>query len=114
MGWPQYGTKCTCTGCHQRFYDLHRSPVICPKCGVQQPPERPRIVQPPRGSFGTRFQRRASPAPVPVNDDVEAVDTVDVDAEADEAEADDDAGVDNDIDIDDDVDIDAGIKKPAD
>ncbi|MBY0281025.1 MAG: TIGR02300 family protein [Alphaproteobacteria bacterium] len=29
----EWGTKRTCQSCASRFYDLHRSPIICPKCG---------------------------------------------------------------------------------
>jgi len=28
------GTKRTCQSCEARFYDLGRTPVICPKCGA--------------------------------------------------------------------------------
>lgn len=28
----EWGTKRTCQHCAARFYDLHRSPIICPKC----------------------------------------------------------------------------------
>jgi uncharacterized protein (TIGR02300 family) len=34
---PELGHKLTCTGCGVRFYDLSRSPAICPKCGAEQP-----------------------------------------------------------------------------
>lgn len=29
----EWGTKRTCQSCASRFYDLHRSPITCPKCG---------------------------------------------------------------------------------
>lgn len=29
----EWGTKRTCQSCTSRFYDLRRSPIICPKCG---------------------------------------------------------------------------------
>ena len=62
MGRPELGTKCTCTGCHGRFYDLNNSPATCPKCGVQQAPESPRaIARPSRSTYGARFQPRQSP-----------------------------------------------------
>ena len=44
MDRPELGTKVTCVGCHERFYDLNRAPAICPKCGVQQAPEKPRML----------------------------------------------------------------------
>lgn len=29
----EWGVKRTCQSCGSRFYDLQRSPIICPKCG---------------------------------------------------------------------------------
>jgi hypothetical protein len=49
MGRPEVGTKVTCVGCSERFYD-HRSPAMCPKCGARQPLEKPRALQPPRST----------------------------------------------------------------
>ena len=30
----ELGTKRTCPSCGTKFYDLLKSPIICPKCGV--------------------------------------------------------------------------------
>jgi uncharacterized protein (TIGR02300 family) len=30
----ELGTKRTCPSCATRFYDLLKSPILCPKCGV--------------------------------------------------------------------------------
>lgn len=29
----EWGTKRCCQGCSARFYDLSRTPIVCPKCG---------------------------------------------------------------------------------
>jgi uncharacterized protein (TIGR02300 family) len=29
----EWGTKRTCQSCLARFYDLQKSPIVCPKCG---------------------------------------------------------------------------------
>ncbi len=29
----EWGTKRTCQSCGSRFYDLLKSPIVCPKCG---------------------------------------------------------------------------------
>jgi len=35
---PEWGMKRTCQSCGSRFYDLLRSPIICPKCGAEFDP----------------------------------------------------------------------------
>jgi uncharacterized protein (TIGR02300 family) len=35
----QRGTKRTCVGCDERFYDLNRNPIVCPACGNVHGPE---------------------------------------------------------------------------
>ncbi len=52
MAKPELGLKRTCVACGTRFYDLTRTPAVCPKCGTEQPAEQPRL-------------RRAPVAPVP-------------------------------------------------
>ena len=36
---PEWGTKRICHNCGARFYDLHRDPIICPKCNATFDPE---------------------------------------------------------------------------
>jgi uncharacterized protein (TIGR02300 family) len=31
---PELGTKRQCRNCGNRFYDLSRDPILCPKCGT--------------------------------------------------------------------------------
>ncbi len=42
MAKPVLGSKRVCVACQARFYDLTRTPAVCPKCGVEQPLEQPR------------------------------------------------------------------------
>lgn len=35
MAKPEWGVKRTCLSCGARFYDLMRSPILCPACGVE-------------------------------------------------------------------------------
>ncbi len=37
MAKPEWGTKRVCGSCGSRFYDLHREPVVCPKCAAERP-----------------------------------------------------------------------------
>ncbi len=36
---PEWGTKRICQACGAKFYDLRRSPIVCPACGVEFDPE---------------------------------------------------------------------------
>ncbi len=36
---PDWGLKRTCQSCGQRFYDMTRSPIRCPKCSAVFDPE---------------------------------------------------------------------------
>lgn len=75
MAKPEWGTKRTCQSCGARFYDLGRSPAVCPSCGATLDIEalsRARRVRPP-----VRAVAAADPA---VIDDPELA-TADVDLE---------------------------------
>jgi uncharacterized protein (TIGR02300 family) len=62
VGRPELGTKCACASCAERFYDLNRSPAVCPKCGATQPPVVARVPRPVRVKFGSPYMtRRAEP-----------------------------------------------------
>jgi uncharacterized protein (TIGR02300 family) len=99
MSKVELGTKCTCGGCGQRFYDLNRTPGVCPKCGVEQPPEKPRAIRPSRTSFGTRRLFR-QPDPVLAAEEAEPA----VAAELEDPDAEDvEPAVDPDEDIEDEV-----------
>jgi uncharacterized protein (TIGR02300 family) len=78
MANPELGLKRVCVACSTKFYDLMRSPAVCPKCGTEQPAETPRARR-PGAPPDTRAKR---PAAAPVPEDVE------VEVEADETEDD--------------------------
>jgi uncharacterized protein (TIGR02300 family) len=92
----ELGTKRTCPSCAARFYDLLKSPIVCPKCGASFLAA---TILPSKGDF---------PAPVapvkprePVEDDVEAADVELVsleDAEAPDTGDDETAGI-EDVDL---------------
>lgn len=46
----EWGTKRACQSCAARFYDMRRSPIVCPKCGgtfeLQTPGRRSRTRTP--------------------------------------------------------------------
>lgn len=76
---PDLGLKRVCVSCGTKFYDMARSPALCPKCGTEQPAEQPRLKRAPAPP-DDRAKKRAVPA------EADAEDVVEVDAdEADEA-----------------------------
>jgi len=98
---PELGTKRTCVSCSTRFYDLTRTPAVCPKCSTEQPIETPR---PRRSSGGERAAARR-PVPVPV----EAAELPGVDVEAEPAAE--EEGIEDAADLEgDDADLDAEIE----
>ena len=104
MGRPELGAKCTCASCAQRFYDLNRSPAVCPKCGTPQPPVVARAVRPARPhSAGAHMSRRATP--VTAEEDAEPLAAVEDDVDED---GDDDADV-PEIEADEDIEVDPAI-----
>lgn len=97
MSKPELGTKGTCAECHERFYDLNRSPAVCPMCGALQPPPKARVSRPTRSSVGSAAHHlRRIPTTVSIDD--EAADTPEADGEDDvpepEEQADDDLEID--------------------
>ena len=38
MAKPEWGKKRICSFCNTRYYDLNKSPIICPSCGAEFDP----------------------------------------------------------------------------
>ncbi|MEM7778144.1 MAG: TIGR02300 family protein [Pseudomonadota bacterium] len=58
------GTKRTCTACGVRFYDLARTPAVCPDCQFELPPVASRAAMGRGNSAFSRFKSsQASSAP---------------------------------------------------
>ena len=83
MARPELGAKHVCVSCAARFYDLGKSPAVCPKCGTEQPPEQPRLRRPP-GPAAEEKRLVKKPAGVVGAEDADA----EVEGVADEADAD--------------------------
>ena len=95
MAKREWGAKHTCIGCGVKFYDLHRSPIECPKCGIGVEVE---TVRPNRRRPPAQPEQRLQPA---------STKTV-VETAVDETDDDTDEVID-DIDTDDDDDLVDGI-----
>ena len=93
MAKREWGAKHTCLSCGVKFYDLHRNPIACPKCGTEVEVEAPRP---------NRRRPPAPPEPAPPANKETAI-------AADPDESDDDNSDDLIDDIDDDDDLVEGI-----
>ena len=79
MAKPELGTKRVCVACNTKFYDLLKTPPVCPKCSTEQPAEAPRTRRP---SGNVVEDKRPKKPPVADDADVE-VEAVEDDAEED-------------------------------
>jgi uncharacterized protein (TIGR02300 family) len=84
MAKPELGTKRVCVSCAAKFYDLTKTPAVCPKCGTEQPPEQPRTRR--TGGNVLDEKRRAKLLPVPGIEDAE----LEVETEGDSEEVEED------------------------
>ena len=39
MANPEWGKKRICISCNTKYYDLNKSPIICPSCGIEFDPD---------------------------------------------------------------------------
>ncbi len=85
MAKAELGMKLTCESCGARFYDLNKTPGLCPKCGAAN--ARPVIFKASRRSAEDR-EKAAAPVKVPVAPviaDDDAVEPAAADDDEDEA-----------------------------
>jgi uncharacterized protein (TIGR02300 family) len=75
---PDLGTKRVCSGCGAKFYDLNRTPIVCPKCET--------VFVPVVSARARPEPAKAAPVQaaevVPETQEVELVSLEDADAEA--------------------------------
>ena len=107
MAKPELGIKRLCASCGAKFYDLSKTPIVCPKCSTVYEVTLPRAKSDPRGAAAA-----AAVAPVtePEAAETETVSLEEADAEvaghgkAEVPESVDDIEVDEPIEDDDDDD----------
>jgi uncharacterized protein (TIGR02300 family) len=46
---PELGTKRLCAGCNAKFYDLLKTPIVCPMCEAVFVVPKPAVSRPRRG-----------------------------------------------------------------
>lgn len=92
MAKPELGSKRVCVACQARFYDLTRAPPVCPKCGVEQPPEQPRPRRMGGNVADSKIVKKPAAAPGIEEVEVEGVEDVeDEDVLEDAGDLEDDA-----------------------
>ena len=71
---PELGTKRLCAGCDAKFYDLLKSPIVCPMCEAVFVVPKPAPSRPRRGfePIAQVMPVVAAPAIVAKNDDAAA------------------------------------------
>jgi uncharacterized protein (TIGR02300 family) len=74
MAKPELGLKRSCVACGTRFYDLARTPAICPKCGTEQPAEQPRLRRAAAAPVVDEKLKKRAASPEAETDDIEVED----------------------------------------
>ena len=71
---PELGTKRLCAGCAAKFYDLLKSPIVCPRCEAVFVVPKPAPLRPRRGfePIAQLMPVVAAPAIVAKDDDASA------------------------------------------
>lgn len=83
MSKEQRGTKRLCESCEKKFYDLGKTPIICPVCEAPFVEEQPKPKPKPRA----RPKAAAAPAPAPEEEKEAKTEAVAEDAPSTEGEA---------------------------
>ncbi|MBP0493691.1 TIGR02300 family protein [Roseomonas indoligenes] len=99
MALAELGLKRTCVACGARFYDLTKTPAVCPKCGTEQPAEQPRARRAASPLPEEKPRKRAAA--------VEGADTDEIEVDDADAEVAEDA---EDLDEDEDLAEDIGVE----
>ena len=83
MAKPEWGTKRMCQACGAKFYDLRRSPIICPACGAEFDPEALLRSRRTRAPGAKEEEPKKAPKAVAASKTAEAEEAVDEDFDAD-------------------------------
>ncbi len=87
------GTKRTCLACETRFYDLGRSPILCPSCATELVPVSRRAAEAATRSAWSGGNTRGRPQAVVVAAPEVAEDAAELEVEIKDDVEGDDAGV---------------------
>ncbi len=88
MSKPEWGTKRLCQTCGTKFYDLLRSPIVCPRCGAEfevEAARRSRRSRPVAAAAAVPAKPKAKPKAKPSRED-----EIEIDEDAEDGEDSDD------------------------
>lgn len=83
---PEWGSKRTCLNCGTRFYDMQRTPIVCPKCGSENAPDavtKARRVMKKAPAHAVEAKKVAKPV---LDDEDDVLDDVEVEVDDDDAD----------------------------
>lgn len=83
---PEWGTKRTCLNCGTRFYDMQKTPIVCPKCGSENAPDAVSKARRGMKKAPVHAVAEAKPKAAPVAGDDDTLDDVDIEVEDDETD----------------------------
>ena len=92
----ELGMKLTCESCEARFYDLNKTPGVCPKCGASN--TRPVIFKASRRTAEPAEPKKVEPAPKPKTD-LDGIDDSDDDSDDEDVMEDTSDLGDDDVDV---------------
>lgn len=68
MANPKWGTKRICQSCGAKFYDLQKSPIVCPSCSTEFDPEALLKSRRPRAAAKVEAAKPKKPKAAPAGD----------------------------------------------
>lgn len=83
MAKPEWGAKRICHSCGAPFYDLHREPPTCPKCGTEYDPEA--VLKSRRSRVALPVEKEADVVVIGEEVEIEAVEADEVEVEDEDA-----------------------------
>ena len=107
VGKVDLGEKLTCSSCGARYYDLNKTPALCPKCGAEN--ERPKTFRTKKAEpAAPKPDKESAPPKAVKSDDPDAIEDLE-DIETDDDDDDDLIADDASLDDEDDDDVDSVI-----
>jgi uncharacterized protein (TIGR02300 family) len=110
---PELGTKRLCASCGAKFYDLHKDPIVCPKCEtVFVPPVAATRARPEQAAPAVAPAKAEEEVTVPETADAELISLEDAEKETEGAKTTTAEGGEDEVEVDDEALDDAAFIVP--